>query len=98
MQVQMSAAGFKEWLETRQPTAIVGYARDMCNCPIARYYTDLSGMQRSIMPDKSIPWLYAFIVAVDKHPTGTRITAAEALEILAQGLTSYNLFRIIIAQ
>lgn len=76
---------FATWLHGQVPlkTTVVGYARSLCNCPIAHYVLMLTGDRQAVLPSDAPPWMYTFIKTVDKKKLSTPITAEQALAYLA---------------
>lgn len=43
-QVPLTLDGFIDWLESKGPTQLVGWAMQHCDCPIARCIDELAGL------------------------------------------------------
>lgn len=93
--LNISRAGFKEWLEYCGPMSVVGYARRSCYCPLATYRQVLTGQYRAVMPQDASPWMLSFIIAVDLNSYG--YYRDRSLDVfVCHPLTLSFLFRIII--
>ena len=89
---RLTRRGFRAWLAAKKPRARVGQADSVCNCPLARYISRLSGKTAGVSvgcyrPDETadlllcLPdWADAFVAEIDKRPGP--VTARRALEIL----------------
>ena len=76
--MKLTRKGFRAWLAEKRPSAVVGRARLICDCPLSRY------ADRPINPwfPRLPPWARQFIRQVDEAGLNTPITARRALEIL----------------
>lgn len=85
---------FREWLEAKPPTEIVGSKKDCCGCPLARFYNDATGnevvisengdgykIDRGYGDRRLPPWAAEFAFQVDGYPFDN-ISAAVALGLL----------------
>lgn len=88
---------FKRWLEAQSPDAIVGWSRNADNCPIANYllsslpdasvdvfHGDYSIRNANVEIVKPMPlWASSFVRVVDMKRRNSRVSARQALAILA---------------
>jgi hypothetical protein len=96
--MRLAKGKFEQWLRAKQPAEIVGHNRDCHSCPIAEFYSALSGggeivifedanhggyiIDRGYSRRPAPPWAERFISEVDGDADG-KISAQRALEILA---------------
>lgn len=90
---------FESWLKAKAPDAIVGENRECHSCPIALFYCETSGGCEVVIStsnsngsyvinrgdgDRLLPWWADRFIFLIDGVTDRKISAARALEVLAQ--------------
>jgi hypothetical protein len=98
---------FQEWLENKEEDEIVGKARHICACPLAKFLQEkfkselpYVGLFSTYIPISEIEtvsydnpeWIASFLGGIDEKYRISNITATQALKILKEIQVDLNIY------
>lgn len=98
--MRLLRANFEKWLKAKGSDEVIGFRRDNCGCPLARYHADASGGREVVISsnewngigyvidrgsgNRQLPGWADAFAFLVDGEPAIEITAGRALELLAQ--------------